>query len=348
MSHRAIIARIIGVIVLLTFIHTRRSYTVESPLTIEQVTFYSKESGNSTKKIARRGVIVRHPNARATLVVSHGFTCNRFDGGVLCALFNRRECPLNFMSFDFRAHGTDVDEEQCCTLGHDEAFDVLGAVEFLKSDPELSKLPRIGYGFSMGAVAELQAQSQDKSAFVAIIADCPFKSNLDIIRRGLARLKFSIFGYEFTIPGTSILERYAFHPYVQPILRALFKAFANMDTRDINTRLSPVSALDAVKKIRVPLLFIACKNDETVPASDVQDIYANAPGYKRLWITNGRRHFDSLFYNPETYINRVLTFIDTVLDKKYLHEPRTGELYDPDEPKLSVRGRGQWHARVGR
>ena len=52
------------------------------------------------------------------------------------------------MTFDFRGHGKN-NEGQYCTFGRDEALDVIAAVKFIKSDPELQKLPLFVYGFSM-------------------------------------------------------------------------------------------------------------------------------------------------------------------------------------------------------
>ncbi len=43
-------------------------------------------------------------------------------------------------------------------------------------------------------------------------------------------------------------------------------------------------------------------------------IQAHDTDYKVLWLTNGRRHFDSYFYNPEKYVKEIRTFIDKAVN----------------------------------
>jgi esterase/lipase len=72
---------------------------------------------------------------------------------------------------------------------------------------------------------------------------------------------------------------------------------------------------ESIKKVSVPCFFIHCKNDEKIGVESVKNIYNNAAsGYKKLWITNGRHHFDSYFYAPERYTSEVRQFLAQVLD----------------------------------
>lgn len=287
---------------------------------VEYVTFYTQEGANSEEKIARRGMLVKKPDAQATVLISHGFMCDKIDAGFLRALFP--DC--NTFTFDFRAHG-ECRENQCCTLGRDEAYDVIGAMKYLKSNPEL-KGPFIAYGFSMGAVASIEAQAKEKNLFDAMILDCPFDSSENIIKRGLDNLKFTLFGRQFELPGRSLLQKYAFHPYVQALVKAVLKTVAKMDTRDINMFVYPVVPAESVKQITVPCFFIHCKNDQRVTIDAVKSIYAGARSdYKMLWLTNGRWHFDSFFYNPEKY---------TSLVKSFVHDVTTGALKDAAREKI--------------
>ena len=88
----------------------------------------------------------------------------------------------------------------------------------------------------------------------------------------------------------------------------------------------------------MPALVITCSNDEKVPLESVENVYNNlASSYKELWITNGRRHFDSLFYNPEAYTYRVLRFIEKFLEKKF-KDKKAHKLYAdvPDALTLKI------------
>lgn len=275
---------------------------------VEHIELYPKENAQSNETITRNGMLVRYPHAKATVLVCHGFMCDRFDVGLLRQVFPK---DYNIMTFDFRAHGENR-EGQCCTFGHNEAEDVIAAGRFLRNHPDLKDKPLFVYGFSMGAVASIEAQSQ-ANLFDAMILDCPFDSTENVIKRGLSSMKITVLGYEFAVPGRGYLEQYAFHPYVQSLVKSLLKTVANFDPQDIQISLHPCNPVESVKKISVPCFFIHCRNDEKVPLEAVKDVFAGANGPKKLWVTNGRRHFDSYFYNPEKYARQVKSFLKLAL-----------------------------------
>src|SRR5579862_1781805 len=47
----------------------------------ERVVIYPQEHHNSSRTIARNGLLVRHPDAKATILVCHGFMCDMHDAG---------------------------------------------------------------------------------------------------------------------------------------------------------------------------------------------------------------------------------------------------------------------------
>ena len=98
---------------------------------VEEVVLHVKENATSDKYIERKGRLVYYDNAQATVLIMHGFMCDKFDVGFLRSLFPRPR--FNSLTFDFRAHGEDS-KGQCCTFGRDEAFDVIAAA--VSIDPE--------------------------------------------------------------------------------------------------------------------------------------------------------------------------------------------------------------------
>ncbi|MCC7414621.1 MAG: alpha/beta hydrolase [Epsilonproteobacteria bacterium] len=289
--------------------------------TVERVMLYPRENMNSEHTLKRMGILVKYPDAEATVVMCHGFMCNKYDQVFLRQLFTRGR--YNILNFDFRAHG-EMHDGQVCTFGRDELHDVYAAAQFVKNHPDLKGKPVFAYGFSMGAVAAIEAQAHDGSLFDAMILDCPFDSSENVIRRLLERVKFTIFGYKFGLPGCSLLQRYAFHPYVQACIKNVLKTVGHMDPRGTVTYLCPVSPAESIKKITVPVFFINCKNDIKVPIEAIRSLYDYCPSaYKQLWITNGRCHFDSYFYSPEKYTERVRGFLEgylTGLAHKQAHQ----------------------------
>ena len=280
---------------------------------VEYIELFPRESADSDKRLMRKGMFIRYPQAEATVVICHGFMCDKHDVAFLRKLFPRGK--FNILTFDFRAHGEEV-EGQSCTFGHDEVYDIQAAVEFVREHRHTKGLPIYAYGFSMGAVSAIQAQGRCGNLFDAMILDCPFASSENIIKKALSQLKIYLFGYEFDMPGRYLLEKYAFHPYVQSMLRVVLKTVAKMDSKNIPISIKPIYPIESVKKITVPCFFIHCKNDDRVAQEDVIGLYNSAGGYKRLWITKGRHHYDSFFYNPEQYIQRVRSFLTDVHSNK--------------------------------
>lgn len=296
---------------------------------IEKVMLYSKLCAGSKKRLARTALLTRYKNAEATILLCHGFMCDKFDAGLLRGLFPRGK--FNFMTFDFRAHG-DCPDGQSCTLGRDEKYDVVAAARFLREHAALAGKPLIVYGFSMGAVAAIEAQAKDGSLFDAMILDCPFESTENVLKRSLDNIKFSLFGYEFSLPGRSILQRYAFHPYIQSMVKIVLKTIAQWDPKKIDVTAYPISPVESVKKISVPVFYILCKHDEKVSVDAIKSIFQSTSSpYKQLWISNGRRHFDSYFYNPEQYTDRVRQFVLNHLNGKTKNSTKSEVIQDSDE-----------------
>ena len=284
----------------------------------EHVSFQARESVSSDKTIVRHGVLIKRPKAQATVLICHGFMCDKYDVSFLHILFT----DFNSMTFDFRAHGEDK-EGQCSTLGRNEAYDVIAAAEFIKNHPELKDTPLIVYGFSMGAVAAIIAQANCPHLFDAMILDSPFDSTDKLLDRGIEKLKINFFGYQVRMPGSSFLKSYAYTPYVQSILKTLFRTFAHLGTTEIEMDIGPVYPEAAITYIDIPCFFIACINDDKAPEEAVLSVYNGAKGYKRCWIDpDGRRHYDTIFRKMNRYFYKVDKFVRNFLDGSYKDRPR--------------------------
>ena len=288
---------------------------------MEKVILYAKKSDNSNEKIIRKGILSKPKNAKANVVLCHGFTCDKSDIGFMRYMFEDCNC----LTFDFRAHGENIDG-QCCTLGKNEAYDVKAAFDFLKSHPATKGLVNIVYAFSMGSVAAIEAQSKFGHLYDAGIFDCPFDRTESVINRGLDNKKIAIFGYEFDIPGKIILRKYLFHPYVQSFVKAMLRCAEQLNGKSVNTLVCPVNTAESIKKVNVPCLFIHCKNDEKISIDSIKSVYYNAGSmYKKLWLTEGKKHFGSFFDDPEKYARKIDKFVSKVV---------SGQLYIKNKHKI--------------
>ncbi|MBP6869785.1 alpha/beta hydrolase [Candidatus Babeliales bacterium] len=272
----------------------------------EEIIFDAFVDQSKTSMHTRRAILVRKNNAIGTVVVCHGYLGCKRDSIALKHLF-----PLyNVLAFDFRAHGDDRDG-QFSTIGRDEAFDVIGAVSVVKSDPAMKDKPVIVYGFSMGAVSAIQAQAMEPGLFDAMILDCPYDSTDEAMRRGLEeKMKWNIFGRQFTIPGKEFILYHMYDDASRMLTDILFRIITQLDSKKVITKFVKVMPIESVKKITVPCFFIHCENDKKVPIHAVEALYNNKEqGLKRLWITPGKGHFGSYQHNPELYWYKVNKFL---------------------------------------
>ncbi|MBN2267434.1 MAG: alpha/beta fold hydrolase [Candidatus Babeliaceae bacterium] len=275
---------------------------------VEHVDLYPEPGSSAPAGFKRNALVFRKPGAKATVLICHGFMCSKTDVRFLHYLFKQ----FHVVFFDFRAHGDDP-EGQTCTFGLDESYDVRAAVDFIRKDPELSRVPLVSYAFSMGAVASIHAQSRYKNLFDCAIWDCPFESTEGLLLRIIDRLEVQVYGYAFQIPGRAFLKKYAYNSYVQSFLKKALKAIAQVDSSLVETRMTPINTVKAAEGVSIPTLLITCVNDLKAPPAAVQKIFDALQGSKILRVTGGRGHFDSFFSDPQSYELWMGQFIEQFL-----------------------------------
>lgn len=285
--------------------------------TIENVTFHALKDNDSNERPVRKGILVYRPKAKATVLVLHGYTRDKSDAAPLRLLLKN----FNVFSFDFRAHGEDS-VGQLSTMGYDEVHDVFGAVDYLRSRPELRDKPIFVMAFSMGAATAIEAQALDNSLFAGMYLDTPFHSSAQVIKAGVERMKIKFFGYEFCLPGKCFFEKYAFNEYFQPVIKMLLKLLTPVDGTRVETLMKPITPFESIKKVKIPCQFVVCVNDKEVPYQDVIQIYENHPGPARIWIADGRWHCDALFNDPEFYDDLLNGFFNEIVSGNFLNEKK--------------------------
>ncbi len=296
---------------------------------LERITFFAQKDANSHERIARKGLLSRQTGAQATVLILHGYGGDRVEVGPLRLMLKK----YNIMSFDFRAHGVGRSEQQS-TIGHDEVYDVFGAVDFIRGLSGLKDKPIIAFGLSMGAAAAIEAQALDPNLFQAMFLDTPFASSEDIIHKAVDYIKISVGGYDIGQPIRSLLERYALYPWVQKIIIGMLKFVAQVKDIKVDTFIKPIFPIESVKKITVPTFFVVCKSDEKVTVADVMRIYENHQGIKRLMPTGGRHHCDTLFAFPRLYKKVLNQFIKDFLSQNIYQQPRELIIGDGEQESL--------------
>ena len=152
------------------------------------------------------------------------------------------------------------------------------------------------FGISMGGATVMMVSGEDLPPQVkAIIEDCGYTSVDAQLSYQLSRM--------YHLPS-----------------------FPLLNTTSLVTKLkagysfSEASALEQIKKNKLPILFIHGAEDWFVPVSMVYELYEACPSEKELYIVEGAGHGAAYGQNPEEYERRVADFL-----KKYLEEtPKEG------------------------
>ena len=99
-------------------------------------------------------------------------------------------------------------------------------------------------------------------------------------------------------------------------MRFVFQHVTKFDPNRIATQYILVEPEKMIAEIKVPVFLIRCDNDKKVPLDAIMKVYNNKKdGFKRLWLTPGRWHFDSFDFQASLYWYRVHKFVTMFLQK---------------------------------
>lgn len=213
----------------------------------------------------------------------HGYKGNAFQD--LCAL-NRvaRSAGRNTLVVDQRAHGKS--QGQVIAMGTKERFDCLAWARYVL-ERFGQDTPIILSGASMGGGAVLMASDLELPENVmCIVADCPFSSPLDIMRKMTHDKPAKKLIYPFALIGAVV--------------------YGHVNMRDS----SPVKS---VPQAKVPILLIHGQADRFVPPRMSAAVEAACTGYVRRELFPNAGHNLSAFSDYPRYEKLINEFIDDAL-----------------------------------
>lgn len=233
---------------------------------------------------------------RRTLILVHGTRANRADPGAgeldLSAALAHHGFAV--LAFDMRGMGQSAPAP--LTLGYFEQRDVLGAVDFLRSDtlpyPQLGRPRAIGgWGVSMGAATLLLAAAKEP-AIAAVVSDSAYSALVPLLQRELPK-----YGHlpAFFTPGVVTAARLLYG--VNP------------------AGVRPVAVVASIAPR--PLLFIHGAADSLIPPSNmrllVQAARSAPDAHVQSWLVPGADHAQAYHVAGATYVQRVVSFFDDAL-----------------------------------
>jgi len=217
-----------------------------------------------------------------TIIMLHGYPASKSDIVPLGVFLHNQ---YNLLLFDFRYMGESGGKYT--TAGAKEVSDLLGAIQYLKSNKS-EFAEKIGvWGFSLGGAVGLMAMTQT-DAIQAVVSDSSY-ANLNLMIDGL----FGRYGFLKT-------------PFVFTT-----KAWARLI---LGVNAKEVSPENSVAKSKTPILLIHGQEDTEISAKNSQMIHDKASGPKDLWLVGRAGHGEAYFTEKEEYEKKVKDFFGKFLE----------------------------------
>ncbi len=221
---------------------------------------------------------VEAPEAKATVVLAHGYLMNRSELAPLAYALYRQ--GISTLSFDFRAHGRSGG--RTTTFGLRERRDVRAAIE--EARRRAPNRPLFVLGSSMGAAAAAHALAEDRAGVEGLIFDS-----------GFSRLAEASVGW----------WRFVVGPFLTPFLVPASLMGAAM------TRVNPyrVDVAEALRSLGdLPILILHGTKDLLVPQDQVERNRAACTDVSCVWF-EGCDHTEGRWVRPEQYLAAVGGFL---------------------------------------
>ena len=230
----------------------------------------------TTTGLTLAGWYIRVPHAKGTIALFHGHGSEKSANLSQSNTFN--EMGYSTFLVDFRAHGQS--EGNTCTIGYREAEDVKTVYDYLQHDGE--KII-ILYGISLGAATVTRAVAEYNLTPQKIILEMPFASLPQTVegKMRMAGLPAEPLGGLLTFWGGTINGFWAF----------------NMKPKEF------------VKKIRCPVLLQWGRKDKGVTETEINEIFSNIPGSKKLVVYENSGHENLCENEPDKWEDTIEEFL---------------------------------------
>lgn len=226
-----------------------------------------------------RGSLLRVPRATRCALLMHGVRADRSVMAPRALML--RELGLTSLAIDLQGHGETGGE--MITFGHREAQDARNGVDYLRGQG-CAKVLVIGQ--SLGGAA-------------ALLGDGPVAADAFVLESVYPTIEDAVanrLGMRFGAAGR----------LAAPLLYLQLPLRAGVGSAELRP-------LDAVRKLRVPVLVAGGSRDLQTPPEETRSLFAAVPGSKTLWLLEGAAHQDLYAYDPAQYKAKLAAFIEASL-----------------------------------
>lgn len=218
--------------------------------------------------------------SRKYIIMCHGYKGNAYNLGFQA--YNFVKMGYNVLAIDGRASGKT--EGKYIGMGSLEKSDLKGYVNFILARDPQAQIAL--YGISMGAAEVMMASADDLPQNVkAIVEDSGYTDVWSMLKRQ---------------------TRETMHIFPEPIL-FLASIYAKLV---IGLDFKKASAVEAVKKTNIPILFIQGTEDRCIPFEMFDTLYKSCASEKETYVVEGADHMQCDVVDPEKYYRTVGGFLN--------------------------------------
>ncbi len=213
------------------------------------------------------------------VIAVHGYRGNHSHMFTMASYYGQR--GYNVLLPDLRGCG--ASEGDYIGMGWPDRKDMLQWINWIIArDPDAQI---VLHGISMGGATVMMTAGEDLPPQVRVIVeDCGYTSVWDIFKDEMAFL--------FHLPPFPVL-------HVGSVISSVRAGYS----------FAEASALEQVKKARVPMLFIHGEKDNFVRTDMVYPLYEACPTEKQLLVVEGAGHGSSYSMDPDLYFGTVFGFV---------------------------------------
>ncbi len=234
---------------------------------------YGEVAFKSADGIKLSGWFIPHNKTKSAIIVMHGYPVEK--GDLLgIAIFLSKD--FHVFLFDFRYFGKS--EGSYTTAGYLETNDLLGAIEYLQKEKNITKIGL--YGFSLGGAVALMT---NHSNIKAIVTDSTYAKLSNMVEH-IYRI-FFIFKYPLV--------------YLTKLYGILF----------LGMNIDEASPVNGIKNSKIPILLIHAEKDSEIPLKEAY-LLKEANPKAELWIIKYADHGKSYASNVEKYEEKVIGFFE--------------------------------------
>ena len=225
---------------------------------------------------------IKNVNSKGTIILFHGY------GGEKSSMLDKSDefIKQGYSTFLVDFMGSGNSEGNQTTIGFKESEQVKTAFNYIANSGEKDIYL---FGTSMGAVAIMKCINDNKIKPKGIIIECPFGSMYKTVCARFNRMNAP------TFPMAGILLFWGG-------TQNGFWGFSHNPT-------------EYAKNINCPTLLLYGEKDKSVSRNEINEIFANLKGFKKLNVFKNTGHENYLIKNRVEWIKNIEKFIATVENK---------------------------------